>query len=323
MPPLTTAGATGHQTLLADDVLTMADRVDLVPVTDRARRGAVADRPRPGVVRRAEPGPCGPLTYEAVQRGDEVAVRVWGPAATPVGDREAAIDRARDWIGWRDHGGDLVERTADHPALHRAARHVGTVRLSRLPRVQEAVGRAVLGQLVQGVEARRSTAQLAALIGVPAAGQLWCWPTAVAVGRTPAHALRRCGISLRCATALHRTALDDAPLERVRDDRDRLDRRLRAIPGIGVWTSAEVRFALGDPDAVSVGDYNLPGTVCHALAGATREECTDELMLELLEPYRGQRGRVIRLVVRAVGRGLLPRQGRRAPRAALSAHRYW
>jgi 3-methyladenine DNA glycosylase/8-oxoguanine DNA glycosylase len=323
MPPLTASTGPGHQALLASDEVAMADRLDLVPVTDRARRGAVADHPRPGVVRRAEPGPCGPLTYEAVQRGARVGVRVWGPAATPATDRDAALDRARRWIGCDDDGGDLVERTAADPALHRAARQVGPVRLSRLPRVQEAVGRAVLGQLVQAVEARRSTAQLAALAGVPAAGRLWCWPTATALGSTPAHAMRRCGISLRCASALHRCALDDVPLERARDDMDRLDQRLRAIPGIGVWTSAETRFALGDPDAVSVGDRNLPGIVCHALAGAEPQACTDELMLELLEPYRGQRGRVIRLVVFAVGRGLLPRVRRRVPRAALSAHRYW
>ena len=323
MPPLTTATVPGHQTLLACDELAMADRLDLVPVTDRARRGAVADRPRPGVVRRAEPGPCGPLTYEAVQRGDRVLVRVWGPASTPATDRDAALDRARRWIGSEDDGGELIERTVGHPALHRAARQIGMVRLSRLPRVQEAVGRAVLAQLVQGIEARRSTAQLAALAGAPTAGQLWCWPTASALARTPAHAMRRCGISLRCAVALHRSALDDVPLERVRDDMARLDRRLRAIPGIGVWTSAETRFALGDPDAVSVGDLNLPEIVCHALAGAGPEECTDDLMLELLEPYRSQRGRVIRLVVLAVGRGLLPRSRRRAPRAPLSPHRYW
>ncbi|MBW3606685.1 MAG: DNA-3-methyladenine glycosylase 2 family protein, partial [Actinobacteria bacterium] len=138
-----------------------------------------------------------------------------------------------------------------------------------------------------------------------------------------AHAMRRCGISLRAALALHRCALDDHQLEHARDDVDLLDRRLRSVPGIGRWTSAETRLALGDPDAVSVGDYNLPGVVCRALAGMEGDACTDAAMLELLEPYRGQRGRVIRLVVRAAGRGLLPLGRRRAPRAALSAHRYW
>ena len=52
--------------------------------------------------------------------------------------------------------------------------------------------------------------------------------------------------------------------------------------------------AWGDPDAVSVGDYHLPSLVAWALAGEPNG--TDERMLELLEPFRGQRGRVIRLL---------------------------
>lgn len=322
-PAVTPRPGTSPLTLLASDVLRMDDPVDLVPVVDRARRGAVAVRPRTGIVRRAEHGQHGALVYEAVQRGGHVTLQVWGTPTTGPDARDAALERARGWIGWHDAVPDLVELTAGHAALQRAARHIGPVRLSCLPTVGEAAGRAVLGQLVQAVEAHRSTAQLASLVGEPSAHGLWAWPTPSTMGRTPAYAMRRCGISLRGATALHRCALDDAPLERARHDFAALDRRLRTIPGVGHWTSAETRFALGDPDAVSVGDYNLPGAVCHALAGDTGDACTDERMLELLAPYRGQRGRVTRLVVRAVGRGLLPGRRRRAPRAAVSAHRYW
>ena len=72
-------------------------------------------------------------------------------------------------------------------------------------------------------------------------------------------------------------------------------RRLRAMPGIGPWTAAEVAVrALGDRDAVSVGDYHLPSLVAYALAG--ERKATDERMLELLEPFRGHRARVIRLL---------------------------
>ena len=72
-------------------------------------------------------------------------------------------------------------------------------------------------------------------------------------------------------------------------------RRLRAFPGIGVWTANEVaRVALGDPDAVSVGDFHLKNLVAFALAGEPR--ATDERMLELLEPYRGHRARAVRLL---------------------------
>ena len=79
---------------------------------------------------------------------------------------------------------------------------------------------------------------------------------------------------------------------------------LRSIPGVGAWTAAEVGLrAFGDPDAVSVGDFHLPHLVSWALAGEPR--ATDERMLELLAPYAGQRGRVVRL---------LEASGIRAPR---------
>ena len=87
-------------------------------------------------------------------------------------------------------------------------------------------------------------------------------------------------------------------------------RRLRALPGVGRWTAAEVSLvALGDADAVSVGDYHLPHHVAWALAGEARGD--DARMLELLEPYRGHRGRVIRLLV--AGHPGPPRFGPRLP----------
>ena len=43
---------------------------------------------------------------------------------------------------------------------------------------------------------------------------------------------------------------------------------------------------------MSVGDFHIPNMVCWALAREPRG--TDERMLELLEPYRGQRARVTR-----------------------------
>ena len=87
--------------------------------------------------------------------------------------------------------------------------------------------------------------------------------------------------------------------------------RLEAVPGIGPWTSALVaQVALGDPDAVVVGDYNFPHIVSYTLMGERKG--SDSLMLELLEPYRPWRGLAQRLLV---SRGLRPH--RRAPRAQL------
>ena len=93
------------------------------------------------------------------------------------------------------------------------------------------------------------------------------------------------------------------------------DARLRSLPGIGPWTSAETRQrAAGDPDAISVGDYNLPKAVGWTLAG---QRGTDDAgMLELLEPYAGQRYRVQRLI--ELGGSAPPRRG---PRMAVRDYR--
>jgi 3-methyladenine DNA glycosylase/8-oxoguanine DNA glycosylase len=91
------------------------------------------------------------------------------------------------------------------------------------------------------------------------------------------------------------------------------DRRLRSVRGVGVWTSAEVRQrALGDPDAVSFGDYHLANWVGWALVG---HDITDEEMGELLEPYRPQRGRAAAMAM-AGGR----HRPRRGPRMSVPTH---
>jgi 3-methyladenine DNA glycosylase/8-oxoguanine DNA glycosylase len=65
----------------------------------------------------------------------------------------------------------------------------------------------------------------------------------------------------------------------------------------------------GDADAVSVGDFHMKNFVSWALAGEPRG--TDERMLELLEPFRGHRGRVC-LLIESAGIGA-PRYGPRMP----------
>jgi 3-methyladenine DNA glycosylase/8-oxoguanine DNA glycosylase len=85
---------------------------------------------------------------------------------------------------------------------------------------------------------------------------------------------------------------------------------LAAVPGCGAWTvEITMGFVLGDPDAVPTGDLHLPHEVAWALAGEPRAD--DRRMLELLEPFRGQRFRVLRLLL-AAGRLHL---GRSLPRA--------
>lgn len=312
--------------LLASDCVGTSVRLERVIRPDDARRGAVVTFDGRWY-RRAEPGPAGALTLAAAADPGATAVQVWGPASTPPATVEEALEAATAWAGLRDDLSGVHEVLTSTPTLRRLVDEVGEVRLGRTPRVGEAFGRSVIEQLVQSKEARRSIAQLVACSGERADEHRWAWPTATALGSTPVWDLRRCGISGRMAKALHAGAVEDARLERSRGEWAALERRLLALPGVGPWTSAETRVRLGDPDAVSVGDYHLPTTVGYALAGPDGDgpdgTWTDVGMLELLAPYAGQRARVIRLVETASVQGLVARRQRRGPRAALSAHRYW
>lgn len=321
----TSAAAPPPLALLASDTRPCGWDVGRVVLADRPGRGAVAVRVGPGWARRVEPGSAGTLLLEARSGAGSITTAVWGPASTPAEERAALLEAALGWAGCLDDLGGYAACVDAHPVVAELHRRLGPQRLSRLPRVGEALGRSVLGQLVQGLEARRSAVQVAALAGTPGPAALWCWPTAAQVGSTDAARLRRCGVSLRGARALHAGAVEDRRLSAAVGDWSRLDARLRALPGVGVWTSGETRIALGDADALSLGDYHLPSVVGTALTGEqrARTEWTDEEMVALVEPFTGHRGRVIRLLERGAARGLVRRPQRRAPRAALSAHRYW
>jgi 3-methyladenine DNA glycosylase/8-oxoguanine DNA glycosylase len=135
-------------------------------------------------------------------------------------------------------------------------------------------------------------------------------PPASTWSRIPSWDWHRAGVEgVRARTII--TAADAATrLEQVLElDPAEADRRLRSLPGIGPWTSAEVRQrATGDADAVSVGDYHLPRAVGWTLAGRITD---DAGMLELLAPYAGHRYRVARLI--ELGGRLPPRRGPRMP----------
>jgi 3-methyladenine DNA glycosylase/8-oxoguanine DNA glycosylase len=149
-------------------------------------------------------------------------------------------------------------------------------------------------------------------LGQPAPGPagLVLPPTAAVLAATPTWTFHRAGVERKRAdtiTAAMRRAvrLEEATTMSPAD----ASRRLQAFPGIGPWTAAEVALvALGDPDAVSVGDYHLPNQTAWALAGEARG--TDARMLELLSPWAGHRARVLRLLV-AGGVGA-PRYGPRS-----------
>jgi 3-methyladenine DNA glycosylase/8-oxoguanine DNA glycosylase len=172
------------------------------------------------------------------------------------------------------------------------------LRLGRTGAVIEALVPSILEQKVTGREAFRSYTALVRRYGelAPGPADLRLPPAPHVLAELPYWAYHPLGIERRRADIVRRACARAARLEETASmSMPDAYRRLQAIQGIGPWTAAEVaRDALGDPDAVSVGDYHLKNHVAWVLAGEAR--ATDERMLELLEPYRGQRTRAIRLI---------------------------
>jgi 3-methyladenine DNA glycosylase/8-oxoguanine DNA glycosylase len=181
------------------------------------------------------------------------------------------------------------------------------MRFGRTDAVTASLVPAILGQKVTAIEAQRAYHGLVRRYGEPAPGpsRLIMPPKAEVIAALPYFELHPLGLEQRRAVTLIRAAGRADWLEAAIDlDPGAALSRLRSVPGVGAWTAAETaRTALGDPDAVSLGDFHIPNLVCWALAGEPRGD--DTRMLELLEPYRGQRARVVRI---------LKRSGIRAPK---------
>ena len=247
----------------------------------------------------------GPATLELSFGRDSVAARAWGPGAA---DAIAAVPAL---VGERDDPTPLVPRDA---LVSELVRRLPGARLTSGIPVIEALVPAIIGQKVTSIEARRSHRLLLLRHGEHAPGPLGLRlpPPPEKLARLPYWAFHPLGLERRRADTIRAAAAVAPQLEQIRHlAPDTARRRLMALPGVGQWTAAEtMRLALGDPDAVSVGDFNLPRQVCWVLAG--ERDGDDQRMLELLEPYRGQRARVVFLIEQS---GLRP--ARRAPRHAL------
>ncbi len=258
-----------------------------------------------GVALWATRTPEGPGTLRLEVHGATLDAEAWGDGA------DWALSQAPALVGEEDEPDLLVAR---HRILRDLQRRHAGLRLPRSGRVLHALLPAVFEQKVTGTEAMRAYAALVRTHGTPAPGpaELLLPPSAEQLAALPYHAFHPLGVERRRADVIRRAASRGAWLDGAGSS-ELATRRLTSLPGIGAWTAAEVvRSAFGDPDAVSVGDYHIPNMVAWALAGEPRAD--DARMLELLEPYRGQRGRVQRLL--EVGGVSAPRYGPRlAPRA--------
>jgi 3-methyladenine DNA glycosylase/8-oxoguanine DNA glycosylase len=249
----------------------------------------------------------GPATVALRVRDGRLDAEAWGPGAGRALAGVPALAGLDDEPAPLDHAHRLVTELA---------RHMPGLRIGRTGSVFEALMPAILEQKVTGTEAFNAYRALVFAYGEPAPGpyRLMVAPSAATIARLPYYAFHPLGVERRRADTLRYAAAYASRLEEGADlALEVAYRRLRALPGVGPWTAAEVGLrALGDPDAVSVGDYHLPNLVSWALAGEPRAD--DARMLELLEPYRGQRARVVRLLEASGIRA--PRYGpRMAPRS--------
>lgn len=260
-----------------------------------------------GELWRASVTPDGPGTVHLELSTSAITATGYGPGGGWL------VERADALAGLRDEPAAFRPLARTHPTIAVLADAMPGIRLARTERVFEELLRAVLSQKVTTIEATRSYAALVRRFGTLAPGPsgLRVPPAPEVVAAAPYWAFHPLGVERKRADALRRLATSAAGLERLAAREPAATRRtLTTLPGVGVWTAAEVTaVALGDPDAVSVGDYHLPHQVTHLFTGADRG--TDALMLDLLAPFAGHRARVVRLVLHAGHRA--PRHGPRAP----------
>lgn len=253
----------------------------------------------PATVRIRQVGPC------------EVEAAAWGDGA------DEALAAVPAWLGDLD---DCAGFDPPPGPVRDAHRRLSHVRIGRTGLVLESLVPAVLEQRVITQTAHDAWRHLLRRHGEPAPGPapegMRVPPSARGWAQVPVWDFHRAGVDpQRARTVVAAAAVAGRLEEAVGRAPGEVHRRLLTIPGVGAWTVAEtVQRALGDPDAVSVGDYHLAGQVGWALTG---EKVDDDGMLALLEPYRGHRYRVIRYLLLS-GLARVPRRG---PRLAVEDHR--
>lgn len=238
-----------------------------------------------------------------------IEAEAWGSGAT------WALDRLPRLLGAED---DSVGFAPDHPVLADAWRRFGHWRIGASDTVFDSLLPTIIEQKVTGQEAFAGYRAVVKRFGEPAPGPVELGvrlaPSAEQALQIPSWEWLKLPVDQGRSRPILNAAKVARSLERkAQEGAEALDRALLSIPGIGRWTSAEVRSrVVGDADAVSFGDYHVAKNIGWVLVG---REVDDDELEELLEPYRPHRGRVQGLVA-------LTNQGRprRGPRMAPRRH---
>jgi 3-methyladenine DNA glycosylase/8-oxoguanine DNA glycosylase len=242
-----------------------------------------------GRVQLATRTPDGPVGLELEQQSSVVEARGWGNGAGWLSQRLEGL------LGFEDE--PQLFQPPDGVVKTLLQKFSG-MHLQRLPRVIDRVVQIILLQRVPWRDGCAAWKRLVSQFGEPAPGpiDLMVPPSPRELASTPYYEMVGCGVPPRQARTIQQAAFHSRRIEAsAKQGVESLSDTLAAIPGIGPWTIGYARGSvLGDPDALLPGDYNLPHSVAWVLAREAR--ASEERMLEVLEPYRGHRFRVIRLV---------------------------
>jgi 3-methyladenine DNA glycosylase/8-oxoguanine DNA glycosylase len=239
---------------------------------------------------RASFTPAGPATLRITWNGGTIEAQAWGDG------REWMLEQVTPMTGAHDTGFEFRDA---HPAVLRAQRNHPNVRFGASRMLFHELIPTILGQRITAGEAIKQWHRLCRRLGEPAPGPasgLLLPPSPASLAGRPAWWFHPLGIEAKRAEALravgkHADKLWSWAQLPIAD----VPAKLNLLRGIGQWTIGSVMgSAMGDPDAVAVGDFHLKNLVSTALACEPRG--TDDRMLELLAPYAGQRGRVVRLL---------------------------
>ncbi len=255
-------------------------------LSDYGRRTPTLRRPESGGLVRATRSPEGPVTVALVHAGTRLEVEAWGPGA------EWLLDALPQLLGLHDRPPKFSGK------LGRIQRELPGIRVARAFDLFDLLASYVIRQRVAWRDAVSSQLAILHAHAEPAPG-----PGGLRLPLSPAQwrslttaDLAGFGIERKRAATLLNLAVR---AERIRGwaslPAEQFATRLEAFPGIGPWTRAMVQgHGLGELDVVPLGDYDLPSAVSWFFVGEPRAD--DARMLELLEPFAGERFRVLRLL---------------------------
>ena len=247
--------------------------------------------------------PDGPATLRLATAGPRadpaVDAQAWGPgAAAAAGSVPRLLGSDDDWTAFDE---PVFHATLPRMVVEARRRNL-TVRLPATGRIIDSLVPTILEQKVTVIEARRGYRYLTYRFGTAAPGAGTVAPANLMLQPTPEQWLRipswewhKAGVGPQRSATVMRALRSAAALERLAAlPAAEAAAKLQTIPGIGVWTAAEVvQRTHGCPDSIAVGDYHLAAYVGAALTGRRTD---DAGMLRLLAPWAGHRQRVVRML---------------------------